>query len=79
MGEHAVTGLEKWLLDKTGKDIYFWNFQVLMFFTLFEVGAVFFEVIPGTDIRITRFMVWAISDCSWNHQRLRHSSLLYAS
>ena len=60
MGEHAVTGLEKWLLDKTGKDIYFWNFQVLMFFTLFEVGAVFFEVIPGTDIKITRFMVWAI-------------------
>ena len=60
MGEHAATGLEKWLLDKTGKDIYFWNFQVLMFFTLFEVGAVFFEVIPGTDIRITRFMVWAI-------------------
>ena len=39
MGEHAATGLEKWLLDKTGKDIYFWNFQVLMFFTLFEVGA----------------------------------------
>ena len=60
MGEHAATGLEKWLLDKTGKDIYFWNFQVLMFFTLFEVGAVFFEVIPGPDIRITRFMVWAI-------------------
>ena len=60
MGEHAVTGLEKWLLDKTGKDIYFWNFQVLMFFTLFEVGAVFFEVVPGTDIKITRFMVWAI-------------------
>ena len=60
MGEHAATGLEKWLLDKTGKDIYFWNFQVLMFFTLFEVGAVFFEVIPGTDIAITRFMVWGI-------------------
>lgn len=43
MGEHAATGLEKWLLDKTGKDIYFWNFIVLMIFTLFEVGAVFFE------------------------------------
>ena len=25
MGEHAATGLEKWLLDKTGKDIYFWT------------------------------------------------------
>ena len=27
---------------------------------MFEVGAVFFEEIPGTDIAITRFMVWAI-------------------
>ena len=54
MGEHAVSGIEKWLLDKTGKDIYFWNFIVLMFFTLFEVGAVFFEKIPGTEIEITR-------------------------
>ena len=36
------------------------EFQVLMFFTLFEVGAVFFEKIPGTDIAITRFMVWGI-------------------
>ena len=60
MGEHAATGLEKWLLDKTGKDIYFWNFQVLMFFTLFEVGAVFFEVIPGKDIRITRLKVLSL-------------------
>ena len=60
MGEHAATGLEKWLLDKTGKDIYFWNFNVLMFFTLFEVGAVFFDVIPGTEIEITRFMVWGV-------------------
>ena len=60
MGEHAATGLEKWLLDKTGKDIYFWNFQVLMLFTLFEVAAVFFTEIPGTSIAITRFMVWGI-------------------
>ena len=60
MGEHVATGLEKWLLDKTGKDIYFWNFLILMFFTLFEVGAVFFEEIPGTEIEITRLMVWAI-------------------
>ena len=43
-----------------GKDIYFWNFIVLMFFTLFEVGAVFFEVIPGTDIEITKMSVWLI-------------------
>jgi hypothetical protein len=41
MGEHV---------EFMGKDIYFWNFIVLMFFTLFEVGAVFFEVIPGTEI-----------------------------
>jgi len=37
MGEHV---------EFMGKDIYFWNFIVFMFFTLFEVGAVFFDVIP---------------------------------
>jgi caa(3)-type oxidase subunit IV len=51
MGEHV---------EFMGKDIYFWNFIVLMFFTLFEVGAVFFEKIPGTDIDITKSAVWAI-------------------
>ena len=51
MGEHV---------EFMGKDIYFWNFIVLMFFTLFEVGAVFFEVIPGTDIEITKMSVWLI-------------------
>ena len=34
MGEHKLI---------MGKDIYFWNFVVLMIFTFFEVGAVFFE------------------------------------
>ena len=34
MGEHKLI---------MGKDIYFWNFIVLMIFTFFEVGAVFFE------------------------------------
>ena len=31
-----------------------------MFFTLFEVGAVFFETIPFTEIRITKLAVWGI-------------------
>jgi len=41
-------------------DIYFWNFVILMIFTVFEVGAVFFETVPGTDIEITLSVVWAI-------------------
>lgn len=41
MGEHA---------EFMGKDVYFWNFIVLMFFTLFEVGAVFFEGIPKATV-----------------------------
>ena len=46
MGEHANLYM--------GKDIYFWNFIVLMIFTLFELGAVFFETVPFTDIDISR-------------------------
>ena len=60
MSEHAAEGIEKWLMDKTGKDVYFWNFLVLMFFTLFEVGAVFFDTVPGTSIAITKMTVWAV-------------------
>tara|TARA_B110000914_G_scaffold194525_1_gene182667 strand:- start:152 stop:541 length:390 start_codon:yes stop_codon:yes gene_type:complete len=60
MSEHAAAGIEKWLMDKTGKDVYFWNFLVLMFFTLFEVGAVFYDKVPGTNIVITKMMVWAV-------------------
>ncbi|MBT5122347.1 MAG: hypothetical protein HOM38_06445, partial [Euryarchaeota archaeon] len=52
MGEHAKLYM--------GKDIYFWNFIVLMVFTLFELGAVFFETVPGTEIDISRSAVWAI-------------------
>ena len=51
MGEHKLI---------MGKDIYFWNFIILMFFTLFEVGAVFFEEYPGTDIRVSMYVVWGI-------------------
>ena len=51
MGEHKLI---------LGKDIYFWNFIVLMIFTLFEVGAVFFEEWPGTDIPISLYWVWGI-------------------
>ncbi len=31
-----------------------------MIFTLFEVGAVFFDEVPGTDIAISLTAVWAI-------------------
>ena len=52
MGEHETTGILESIVEKLpgGYDIYFWNFVILMFFTLFEVAAVFFETIPSTDI-----------------------------
>ena len=31
-----------------------------MFFTLFEVAAVFFEEYPGTEIPVSKSAVWAI-------------------
>jgi hypothetical protein len=43
MGDHKLI---------MGKDIYFWNFIVLMVFTILEVGAVYIEL----DLMI----VWAI-------------------
>ena len=44
MGEHETTGIFESIVDKLpgNYDIYFWNFIILMFFTLFEVAAVFF-------------------------------------
>ena len=51
MGEHV---------EFMGKDIYFWNFLVLMLLTFFEVGAVFFDTVPGTSIAITKMSVWLI-------------------
>ena len=48
------------MADLIGKDVYYVNFLILMFFTLFEVAAVFFETIPGTDIVITRTAVWGV-------------------
>ena len=62
MGEHETTGIFESIVDKLpgNYDIYFWNFVILMFFTLFEVAAVFFEEIPGTTIPITLYTVWAI-------------------
>ena len=57
MGEHETSGIFESIVEKLpgGYDIYFWNFIILMFFTLFEVAAVFFEKIPGTDIEITLY------------------------
>ena len=45
MGEHETTGIIESIVERLpgNKDIYFWNFIVLMIFTFFEVGAVFFE------------------------------------
>ena len=62
MGEHETTGIIESIVERLpgNQDIYFWNFIVLMIFTLFELGAVFFETIPGTEIKISRFAVWAI-------------------
>ena len=40
MSDHHPAWQSK-LHDKTGQDIYFWNFAVLMLFTVFEVGAVY--------------------------------------
>lgn len=61
MGEHETSGIFESIFDGLGgRDIYFWNFIILMVFTLFEVAAVFFETIPGTDIEITLYAVWAI-------------------
>ncbi len=64
MGEEKYTGpiagIFQWFADKSGTDVYYVNFIILMFFTLFEVAAVFFEYIPGTDIYITRTAVWGV-------------------
>ena len=64
MSEHKYTGpiagIFQKMADMIGKDVYYVNFLILMFFTLFEIAAVFFETVPGTDIEITRDAVWAI-------------------
>ena len=64
MSEHKYTGplagIFQKMADLIGKDVYYVNFLILMFFTLFEIAAVFFETVPGTDIEITRDAVWAI-------------------
>jgi len=54
MGEHEPSGIfEKTFDGLLVQDIYFWNFIILMIFTLAEVGAVFFDGIPLN-------VVWAI-------------------
>ncbi len=62
MGEHAATGMEKWLLDKTGKDIYFWNFIALMVLTVIEVAAVYvkWEDVFNTTLENAKLLTWAI-------------------
>ena len=54
MGEHEPSGIfEKTFDGLLGQDIYFWNFIILMIFTLAEVSAVFCVGIPLN-------VVWAI-------------------
>ena len=54
MGEHKTSGIFESIFDgRLGKDIYFWNFVILMLFTLLEVGAVF---VQGIELTI----VWTI-------------------
>ena len=64
MGNEKYTGpmggIFQKIADLSGKDIYYVNFLILMFFTLFEVAAVFFEKVPGTEIVITRGAVWGV-------------------
>lgn len=62
MGEHAEAGLEKWLMDKTGKDIYFWNFIALMVLTVIEVAAVYvkWEDVLDTTLNNAKLITWAI-------------------
>jgi len=49
MGEHH-SGWQKTLFDKTGKDVYFWNFVFLMIFTVVEVGAVYLSISYGATL-----------------------------
>jgi len=55
LGEHETSGIFESLVEKLpgNFDIYFWNFVILMIFTVFEVAAVFFDTIPLST-------VWAI-------------------
>ena len=67
MGEHKLI---------MGKDIYFWNFIILMLFTLFEVGAVFFEEWPG---RTHRFHSQRFGQSSSLLESSRDSALVRSS
>ena len=62
MGEHETTGIFESIVERLpgNMDIYFWNFVILMVFTVFEVAAVFFDKIPGTDKDISLTAVSAI-------------------
>ncbi|MAS62393.1 MAG: hypothetical protein CMA34_01755 [Euryarchaeota archaeon] len=49
MGEHQ-SGWQKTLHEKTGQDVYFWNFIFLMVFTAIEVGAVYLSLTYGWTV-----------------------------
>ena len=81
MGEEKYTGpiagIFQWFADKSGTDVYYVNFIILMFFTLFEVAAVFFDYIPGTDIE-SQELLFGSSIRGWDNQRIRDSRFLHA-
>ena len=81
MGEEKYTecmwGIFQWFADKSGTDVYYVNFIILMFFTLFEVAAVFFDYIPGTDIE-SKELLFGGSNRGWDNQRIRDSHFLHA-
>ena len=56
MGEHAE-GWQKTLKEKTGQDVYFWNFVLLMVFTVIEVVAVYIEMSHAA----TQFILVAVA------------------
>ena len=49
MGENH-SGWQKTLHEKTGQDVYFWNFVILMIFTVVEVGAVYLSITHGATV-----------------------------
>ena len=55
MGEHTE-GWQKTLKTKTGQDVYFWNFVLLMVFTVIEVGAVYIDF----SLVMTQFILIAV-------------------
>ena len=68
MGEHKLI---------MGKDIYFWNFIILMIFTLFEVGASSLKRFRNRHRNIDYGRL-GHPYRRWNCERIRYWSILHA-